>query len=348
MPAPVRGFSARKFVVILQVPGTSVARGTRGLQNYPVSADQAIRSQTAGKSQMPEVMHVGLRSLALRARVSEPWAMDYLQLLRAEGGVSRSSRLIELGFSRYHQARLLRLGVIVRPAEGWVALPGLDEELLFATQHGVLITCMTLTKRLGLWNTRDCGLHTAVRSVGGDSHRSGDVTHWGRPVVRRKPYEVLDPIENALAYIADCQPREEAFAVWESALRKNLVTKSSMERLRLRPAARQILAECTPYSDSGLESMVAHRLRSLWLNVKQQIWMYGHRVDLLVEGWLVIQIDGGHHVGRQRDEDNMHDAVLDANGFVVIRLSYHQVIDDWPAAQHLIMTRLSQGRPGRR
>lgn len=133
-------------------------------------------------------------------------------------------------------------------------------------------------------------------------------------------------------------------AIWESALNKELVTREALERLPLRPAARELLAECTPFSDSGLESYVKHRVRALRLSLVAQAWILGHRVDFLIERWIVLQIDGGTHVGRQQDSDNRHDAKLQANGYTVIRVSYRQVTSNWPEVQHRIMLAASQRR----
>lgn len=133
--------------------------------------------------------------------------------------------------------------------------------------------------------------------------------------------------------------------MWESALRKGLVTREALARLPLGTQARELLDECTAISHSGLESCVIRRLKSLRLRVISQAWLAGHRVDFLVECWLVLQIDGSQHEGVQRDACNEHDALLESMGYVVQRVSYRRVMNDWAEAQGLIMVRLSQGRP---
>ena len=74
-----------------------------------------------------------------------------------------------------------------------------------------------------------------------------------------------------------------------------------------------------------------------------QIWILGHRVDFLIGERLVVQIDGGHHVGSQRTSDIAHDAALMAAGYHVIRLSYEQIIDDWPTVQDMIARAVAAG-----
>ncbi|MFT4158182.1 MAG: DUF559 domain-containing protein [Microbacterium sp.] len=57
---------------------------------------------------------------------------------------------------------------------------------------------------------------------------------------------------------------------------------------------------------------------------------------------LVVQIDGAHHVGAQRDSDNAHDALLRLHGYHVIRISYHQLMERWPEVQSLILAAVAQ------
>lgn len=271
----------------------------------------------------------------------------YYRTLKTAGGIMRTRDLTERGLSRHYQRKLLSQGKLIQPRRGWIALPSIDRDLMFAVQHGVLLSCMTVAHRLGLWTTKKPGLHVAARSRNACHGKLGGATHWAAPVIRREPFALIDSIENSLVYVAGCQPREEAQAVWESALRKGLVARATLAGLHLGTTARALLDDCSEFSDSGLESFVSRRLRALRLKVTPQAWLYGHHVDFLVEGWLVVQLDGGHHEGEQRDSDNKHDALLKLQGYDVIRLSYRQVLHSWADSQHQIMLRLSQGRPQR-
>lgn len=152
-----------------------------------------------------------------------------------------------------------------------------------------------------------------------------------------------DAVENVLWAIADCLPFEEALAVWESALRKGLVSIEAMRRLPLSPAGRRLCAQATPWSDSGLESFVGPRLRWLGVSITPQVWVCGHRIDFLIGARLALQIDGGHHVGAQRAADIAHDAQLMLLRYHVIRVGYFQVVDAWHEVQDLVMRAVAQG-----
>lgn len=260
------------------------------------------------------------------------------------GGLARVSTLRERGFTRRTIEREVSSARLIRPRNGWVAAPEADPLLVAAARAGAVLTCQTQARRLGLWVTGDDVIHVAARP----HHQLGEVkggtrVHWARPLVPRHPDELVDPIENVLCLIATCRPREEALATWESALRQGLVARQTLEQLPLPTAARRLLEECSLFSDSGLESLIPVRLRFLRLPIRQQVWIEGHHVDFLIGDRLVLQIDGGHHVGVQRRRDIAHDARLKLRGYHVIRLDYVQVINEWPQVHDLIVRAIAQG-----
>lgn len=159
----------------------------------------------------------------------------------------------------------------------------------------------------------------------------------------RHPDALVDPIENVLALVAACQPHDSALAVFESALNKRLVSADAVRRLPIPSRMRALLDEASVFSDSGLETIFLTRLRWMRIRILAQIWVAGHRVDFLLGERLIVQIDGGHHVGAQRTSDIAHDAALTLLGYHVIRLGYEQIVRDWPAVQDLIMRAVAQG-----
>ncbi|WP_309066256.1 type IV toxin-antitoxin system AbiEi family antitoxin domain-containing protein [Microbacterium sp.] len=154
------------------------------------------------------------------------------------GGVTRTARLIELGFSRRDLHAAVQAGSLIRPRRGWVACRDADPLLVRVAKLGVILTCRTQAKRLGLWVHDDSGVaHVAVDPKATGGRRIGARIHWSQPLVPRHPDALEDPIENVLANIAECEPFEQALATWDSAFHAGLVEISAMARLPLRPAA---------------------------------------------------------------------------------------------------------------
>jgi len=263
--------------------------------------------------------------------------------LHRVGGITTSRTLHELGYSGYALRRAVCDGRVFRPRRAWIALPGCDPELIAAAERGVVLSCITQARRLKLWVPEETEPHVAVRARAERGVFPGGVVHWSTPIVPRHPTVLSDPIENVLHYVALCQPHERALTIWESALNKQLVDMDRLAALPLRPAARKVLSECTPFADSGLETMFRIRLRWLRIPIRSQIWLHGHRVDFLLGDWLVIQVDGSKHSGAQRVEDNRHDAELRLRGYSAFRFTYAQVVHQWPMVQEQIQRAIASG-----
>ncbi len=270
--------------------------------------------------------------------------VDVSGWVTAHGGVVRVSTLVDAGGSRHTVAAALASGALVRVTRGWVAVPGADELLVGAARRGVVVTCVTQAARLGLWVLeRGARPHVAAKPHAGRAPTDEAIVHRHLPVVPRHPDVLVDVVENVLLTVAHCQPFEAALAVWESALRRGQVASGALRRLPLPGCARRLLDAADVWSDSGLETLVVPRLRWLQLPLRRQVWVSGHRIDLLIGDRLVLQIDGAHHTGPQRDEDIAHDAALMLLGYHVIRVSYRHVVDDWAGVQDLVMRAVAQG-----
>ncbi|QLD13194.1 DUF559 domain-containing protein [Microbacterium oleivorans] len=217
--------------------------------------------------------------------------------------------------------------------------------LVAAAKAGVVLSCVTQASRSGLWvlADRDEPVHVAAPPHAGGVRVAGARVHWRAPALPRHPDALVDPIENVLVLVATCQPWERALVIWESALNRGLVDSRAMERFDLPPAARAVLGAATPWSDSGLETLVIVRLGWIGVPIRPQVWIAGHRVDFLIGDRLVLQVDGGHHVGAQRRSDIEHDAALSLLGYHVIRVDYVQIIERWQEVSDLIQRAVAQG-----
>jgi len=269
--------------------------------------------------------------------------MDIIAAILTLGGVARCTTLYAAGFSKHHVARAVAGAELVRVRRLWVAVPDADPFLVAAARDGVVLTCVTQAKRLGLWVLSDGRAHVAAKPHAGGLEVRGARVHWAKPLLPRHPDALVDPVENVLALVATCLPRDHALTVWESALRRGVVQRPALERMPLGGRARQLLDLANPFADSGLESLVLPRLRWLNLPIVTQAWIAGHRVDFLIGDRLVLQIDGGHHVGAQREADIAHDAELMLLGYHVIRVGYRDVVENWPRVQDLIQRAVAQG-----
>jgi len=271
--------------------------------------------------------------------------MDPVTALARFGGIARTPALHRLGVTRHALRGALHSGAVQRPRHGWMCLPSVDPAWRSAVEVGVVLSCVTVAQRRGLWTDAVTQPHVAIRPNGQLQRETTAHVHWATPVIPRDPDALEDSLINALVILATCQPYEAGLAAWEAAIRRHLVDLDVLRGLPLPPDARQLLADARPLADEGTESIVFSRLRLLRLGlpIRRQVVIAARPVDLLIGDRLVIQIDGGHHVDAQRLRDNEHDARLRLMGYHVIRIGYWQIMDDWAAVQDLVVTAIAQG-----
>jgi len=195
---------------------------------------------------------------------------------------------------------------------------------------------------LALLNRPD-RLHLAVAPNADIHHDDAVRFHTGRPLApSTRP--LVASLPDLLEHAACCLPPREAHIVWESALRKRLITLHELRRAPWRRAAsRRLLGLVDDRSDSLLESLLAFELRERGIAFVQQAEPLDRPVDFLVEGRVVVQLDGYefHGGARQRRADIEHDARLELRGLPVLRRDFVQVVHRMPETLELLLRRLS-------
>jgi very-short-patch-repair endonuclease len=216
--------------------------------------------------------------------------MEPVQYLRSLGGVARTATLLRAGITKRQVGELAELGS--KPVRGVIALPGCDSDYLFALAHNGLLTCASAATRHGLWiRDRPARRHLAVthaRVKAFIPHRTIRFpAHEHLPVA-----SVADTVLHALG----CLELSEAVSVAESAVKSRRVQLPLLKKL-LAPnrsaRARHALSLVT--GTAGSQPEVEARLLFIakgWRVVAQaQIPGVG-RVDFLIEGIVIVEIDG--------------------------------------------------------
>lgn len=107
-------------------------------------------------------------------------------------------------------------------------------------------------------------------------------------------------------------------------------------------AARIDVSDCDGLAESGVESLVRVALRDAGLSVESQVRIAGvGRVDLLVEGQVIVEVDGREWHRDQQSRDYRRDLEATKRGYSVIRVDYEHatshaqiVVDAVLAAVH--------------
>ncbi|WP_197517456.1 endonuclease domain-containing protein [Microbacterium karelineae] len=264
--------------------------------------------------------------------------MKLTRILRARGGWCHRGTLLDDGWTSRRILAARRAEGIDLVRRQWLALPDAPIEIREAARVGGVATCVSVLGRFGLWvpTSVDRRPHIALPHNGALSPADA-VSHRARPIITRPPRRLVDPIENVLAHVATCLPYDDAFAIWESAIRAGLLSVPRIQAIPWRSvAARRLAADVGSLSDSGFESTFLVRGRRAGFRIVQQYVLAGRPVDALVDECVVVQLDGFayHSDPQQRRADIAHDREVMALGYPVLRFAYHDVFDDWERVEH--------------
>jgi len=239
----------------------------------------------------------------------------------------------------------------MRVRQGWVALPSADPEVVGAVRVGGALTCTSVLRRRQVWTAHDHHLHIRVRPTASrlSSPQDRRIPLVGRhsvtvhrPGWAPVPTEPVDRFHLAVAVAISCQPQFSAIAMLDSVLNRELMSLSALrDALTPLPSKyRGYLDLVDPKAQSGLETKTRLALRSRRVRLRSQVQVPRvGKVDLVVGERLVLELDGYEWHFRKTDfeEDRRRDRELTSQGYQVLRLSYHQVTDDWPGCESVIL-----------
>jgi very-short-patch-repair endonuclease len=281
--------------------------------------------------------------------------MDVPHVVRTLGGIAHRMRLREAGASRSSIRGSITAGKLVQVRRDWVATPDCAPELRRAVEIGARLGCLSAAQHLGLFVIADGRFHVAAPPTASrlrltptpEGGVASELVHWATPAVPVTNRMAMDPIENVLIAVANCQPHENAVVVVDSALNKKLVRRPQLLRLATRVGGRfsAVVADSDARADSGLETLPRLRLARRGVRMVPQVQVDGHQVDGLVGERLVLQFDGDefHKSATARQRDREEDGRLVLQGFTVLRFGTPDVITMWERTEERIMSAIAQG-----
>jgi hypothetical protein len=291
--------------------------------------------------------------------------------IERRGNALRARELAKLGHSRTAIATALATGSIVRICNGWVASPRADRDAIIAILNRGKLTSSSALASRGLWDGCDNRIHVAVPPNFPRSERvsrvslaqfqpppfprAGLVRHWVAELAPddREP-AWRQSVTDALRVASKHLPADQFIACVDSALHEGALSRAGLPALESSLSARagRLLRFVDARSESGLESLTRYRLSAWVREIQPQFPVPGlattggnGRVDLLLDGWLVIELDGDQWHEPKRDR--ARDAELVRRGFRSHRFGFDQVVYDWPRTAATIAELLAY-RPARR
>lgn len=261
----------------------------------------------------------------------------------APGGVVAARLLRRTANPDPALAALVDAGVLRRVRRGWYASPGAAPEVVAAVAAGGVLSCLSALAFHGVWAPLHDGVHARPARTG---VRLGPAVHECSLHLRGPaPLIAVDPPDLALRVAARCLSREDLVACADSALHLGLLSPRQVAgavRGASSGAARS--ARRVDVAESGTESLVRLRLRSKRVRVRTQVVIDGvGRVDMLLGRCVVLEVDSrAHHTDAESyQRDRLRDLKLLARGYVVIRVTWEQVMFGWADVEPLILAALA-------
>lgn len=254
--------------------------------------------------------------------------MDALKALETCGGAARRPALARLGVDDAALRRAVRAGVL-QPARGLYAFPAASQDLVAALRNRELLTCSSAAAAYSLWSLPSDGRrHVYHRRR--EAVLAGSVHHAGLllPPSRLQPVAALADV---LIHALRCLPFPESLVMVECAVGRGDMTVDFLsQRLpgKRNGKARAVLGWVDTGADSLLETLARTYFRQAGIQVQTQVYLerVGY-VDLLLEGWLVVELDGRHHAEWkqvQKDHRRNNESVL--QGYTALRYYYADVV----------------------
>ncbi|RAX21023.1 MULTISPECIES: DUF559 domain-containing protein [Actinomyces] len=246
-------------------------------------------------------------------------------------------RLRDLGLDRteYRQVeRLIAAGTLIAHPHGVVSVPGADRSLVLARIHRGVITCQHAAQYYGYPHPRRyMTVHLAVPHGGSAAPIGNEILHVERSLEPPLPTDYpVASIPEMLARYLRCDPTPEGpLMACDAALHQGHTSVEAIAELLRGPGsrqARQRLGLASSRARSPLETLARLQLHQAGISFEDGVDI--HRVgevDLLVDGWLVLELDGYsyHEDEFQFGLDRRRDRELTRQGYRVARFTRQDV-----------------------
>lgn len=270
----------------------------------------------------------------------EPFPRTRDEPVRMDEDITRQE-LLRRGHTPRSIAAAVHRGDYLRLRRGHYASSASTVPVQQAVRVGGRLGCLSELRERGVWTLDDGRLHVHVQP-GSSRHRDpqdrfaalnhqpGVVLHWSPLAAAAQAVPGHVALVDALAESSSCAEPWEWLASVESALHVGAAGASDVAVLRELVSSRlhPFLDRVDARSESGLETIARELCRLLGFTARQQVAFAGiGRVDLLVEGAVVVEVDGAaFHGAEVTTRDRRRDARLVARGFTVLHFRYAQVM----------------------
>lgn len=256
--------------------------------------------------------------------------MDPVNALRTYRGVARWAELQRAGVARSSLLEACDRGLVTRPHRGVFALPRVPREDVLARVFRADLCCISWCQG------RDLPVYPApsVSHLAVPQSRAMGLPR-SRPVDEVVMHRVASTPRTAAEQVdlsALCIPPREQLALVDASLRRGLISREEVEAFTHGSRERRawLFQMADARSESLSETCARVELVEAGLDVTPQYEFPAvGRVDFLVEGAVVVEIDSeAHHSGEKaRARDGRRDRASTTQGSPALRYMFHDALE---------------------
>jgi len=258
--------------------------------------------------------------------------MQLERVIESLGGVARWRDLVDAGFTQSMLVTAVRQGRVTRPHRGVYAIARTARADVVRTIFRAEPTCVTWCLSAGLpLETTPTTTHLAVpasRGLGLVRQRPSSEVTMHRCGVAGRAAAI-----HHLDVAASCTTPIQQVALLDAAIRHGLIPLRAVHGLVKGSQRRRewVLAHVSPSAESIGETYMRVALGEVGLHVLAQVsFEHVGRVDFLVEGVVVVEVDGFAYHSDQRTfaRDRQRERSLAALGITTMRFTHAEVLAD--------------------
>lgn len=278
--------------------------------------------------------------------------------------IASRHELLGAGAAPWTLTEAVRLGALIRVRRDHYALPGTAPEVLRAVRVGGRLACTSALALNGVFaddrrthvhldRAMSRMRHPERRAVPHSAGRGGALLHWQPLLEPADGDECSVGLIDALAQTLRCQRPWWALASIDNALNLGLLSEFGLAQVfdGAPDRSRQLRRLVDGRAEAGQETVLRMIVRSAGLRCEPQVTLEGlGRVDLLVEGCLVLEADSrlAHDGWELHVRDRDRDLAAARLGLMTLRPVYQRTMRDPAAVRDAVVNLVAVHRRFRR
>lgn len=252
--------------------------------------------------------------------------------------IYRTAELRAAGWSKTQLRNAVASGALIRVRRGQYVQATCPSSCREAARLGGRLDCVSAVKAYGAFVLERLPIHVQLKPTASRVPPAAHaVRHW-RESDAPEHAAIVPPVEALRQAVACMQNAYAIVAMLDSALHIGLLSVAQVGEVfaGMPRRKRRLIFRLNRTAESGSESIVRMLLEELGCEVDVQVRFSGiGRVDLVVDGWLVIECDSREHHSspEQQVRDRRRDRMLAARGYVTLRLIAEEVFYDIDAVR---------------